>query len=173
MLTEDENIVSVQIAVQYRIDNPRDYLFNVVSPQTTLQQAISSALRQIVGTMTLDSVLTTGVKCAAVSTQLNKTLAAYNAGYLITDVNLQPAKPPAEVHAFDDAIKAREDEQAYINKAQAYNRQELSKVQGQVARIRRSHAYKQQVVLKANGDTKNLPLSLILSHLRLLRSVCI
>ena len=157
MLTEDENIVSVQIAVQYRIDNPRDYLFNVVSPQTTLQQAISSALRQIVGTMTLDSVLTTGREelRAAVSTQLNKTLAAYNVGYLITDVNLQPAKPPAEVvHAFDDAIKAREDEQAYINKAQAYNRQELSKVQGQVARIRQSaDAYKQQVVLKANGDT--------------------
>lgn len=156
MLTQDENIVSVALAVQYRIADLKNYLFNVVTPVKTLQQATSSALRQVVGTMSLDDVLTTGRvelrnKAAA---QINKTLALYKTGLIITDINLQPAKPPEAVTpAFDDAINAREDEQRYINQAEAYARKVTSTAAGQVARIQQqADAYKQAVVLHAQGN---------------------
>ncbi len=157
MLTQDENIVSVSLAVQYRIANPRNYLFNVVDPITTLQQATSSALRQVVGQMTLNSILTTGRQQLRdmVAKQLNQTLEIYKAGLKVTDVTLQPAKPPEAVTAaFDDAIKAREDEQRYINQANAYSRKVLSQVKGQVARLlTAANAYKREVVLHAKGAT--------------------
>lgn len=155
MLTEDENIVSVAVAVQYRIAKPGDFLFNVIEPIETLRQATSSALRQVVGQMTLNDILTTGREKLreAVAAQLNDIMTPYKSGVSITDVALQPAKPPEEViHAFDDAIKAREDEQTYINQAEAYQRQELSIVKGKVSRImQQAKAYKQQVVLQAQG----------------------
>jgi modulator of FtsH protease HflK len=157
MLTKDENIVSISLAVQYRIADPKSYLFNVVDPVTTLKQVTSSALRQAAGQMTLDSILTTGRSKLrdAIAQQLEHTLAAYQTGLEITDVTLQPAKPPEAVtHAFDDAIKAREDEQRYINRAQAYARRVVSIAKGHVARLQKSAAaYQQSVVLKANGDT--------------------
>lgn len=156
MLTQDENIVNVSLAVQYRIDNPRDYLFNVVNPEETLQQATASALRQIVGQMTLDSILTTGRASLRdrVASQLKNTITNYKMGMSITDVRLLPAKPPEAVtEAFDDAIKAREDEQSYINQGEAYARKVISEVQGQAAKLTQSaEAYKQEVVLRAKGD---------------------
>lgn len=156
MLTQDENIVNVSLAVQYRVDNPRDYLFNVVNPEETLQQSAASALRQIVGQMTLDTILTTGRASLTgrVATQLRQTIKAYHMGIQITDVRLLPAKPPEAVtEAFDDAIKAREDEQSYINQGEAYARKVISEVQGQTAKLMQSaEAYKQEVVLRAKGD---------------------
>lgn len=157
MLTSDENIVSVSVAVQYRIANPEDYLFNVIDPVRSLQQATSSALRQVVGQMTLDDVLTKGRQLLRdrVATQLNKTLAIYQSGFEITDLTLQPAKPPEEVTgAFDDAIKAREDEQRYINQAEAYVRKVTSIAKGNISRLFQSAtAYQQEVVLRAKGQT--------------------
>lgn len=157
MLTRDENIVSVALAVQYRISNPNQYLFNVVGPVETLQQATSSALRQVVGEMTLNDVLTTGREelRTRVQDQLIKTLGVYKAGLDVTDVTLQSAKPPEAVTAaFDDAINAREDEQRYINKAEAYMREKTALAQGTIATLQQSaEAYQQEVVLKAQGDT--------------------
>lgn len=157
MLTRDENIVSVSLAVQFRIDNPRDFLFNVDAPVQTLQQATSSAIRQVVGNMTLDAVLTTGRQelATAVLKHLRVLLDTYKVGLAVTDVALQPIKPPEAVtDAFDDAIKAREDEQRYINKAEAYARKVISTTAGQVARIKQSaEAYKKEVVLQAQGET--------------------
>jgi len=157
MLTQDENIVSVSLAVQYRIANPSAYLFNVVDPIVTLQQATSSALRQVVGRMTLNSVLTTGRQQLrdAVAKQLDKTLDLYKTGLSVTDVTLQPTQPPEAVtHAFDDAIKAREDEQRFINQAKAYARRVESIIKGKVARLEKSAmAYQQSVVLRAQGKT--------------------
>lgn len=157
MLTRDENIVSVSVAVQYRIFDPKRYLFDVVYPVKALRQATSSALRQIVGQMTLNSVLTTGRAelRERVARQLNRILKKYNTGLEITDLTLQPAKPPEEVTAaFDDAVKAREDEQRYINQGQAYARRVTEIAQGQVARLLQSaKAYNQEVVLKARGET--------------------
>ena len=155
MLTKDENIVSVAIAVQYRIDNPADYLFNVTNPNLTIQQAASSALRQIVGGMNLDAVITTGRQTLSddVKKQLIETLNIYNPGLFVADITLQQAVPPKQVtHAFDDAIKAREDEVTYENQAQAYARKVESEAQGTISRMQQeADAYKQQVVLQADG----------------------
>lgn len=157
MLTKDENIVSVDVAVQYRIDNIQHYLFNVVNAPESLQQATASALRQVVGQTTLDEILTTGRGQVRdqVSEQIKKILALYQAGLLVTDVTLQPAKPPEQVtEAFDDAIKAREDEQRYINQAQAYAKGMMATAEGQVSRItQEAQAQKQKSILLAEGET--------------------
>ena len=157
MLTKDENIVSVALAVQYRIDDARNFLFNVVSPIESLKQATASALRQVVGRTTLDDILTTGRQKARedIATQINTTIAMYQPGLLVTEVTLQPAKPPEQVTAaFDDAIKAREDEQRYINKARAYANQKILQAKGQASRIEQeANGYRQQVVLHSQADT--------------------
>lgn len=157
MLTKDENIVSVAVAVQYRVQNARDFIVNVVDPNSSLEQATASALRQAVGHNTLDDLLTTGRQHVReqVAQQLQQIIAAYKAGLLITDVTLQSIKPPEAVTAaFDDAIKAREDQQAFINKADAYANQVIAAAQGQSARIlQEAEAYKRQVVLGAQAET--------------------
>lgn len=157
MLTQDENIVFVSVSVQYRIDNARDFLFSVVSPVASLQQATASALRQVVGHTTLDEILTTGRTLVRdqVAGQINAILEPYKTGILVTDVNLQPAKPPEEVtEAFDDAIKAREDEQRYINQAEAYAEKVVPIAQGQATRLlKEANAYKEQVILQSEADT--------------------
>lgn len=156
MLTKDQNIVSVAIAVQYRIGNARNYLFNVVKPNESLQQATASALRQVIGRTNLDEVLTSGREQIRqlVQQQLSSILDRYQTGLLITDVAMQPAKAPDEVkEAFDDAIKAQEDEQRFENQAQAYAMQVVPIAKGQAKRmLAEAKAYQQQVVLKAQAD---------------------
>lgn len=155
MLTKDENIVSVTIAIQYRTNNPKDFLFNIVNPLTTIQQATASALRQVIGHNTLDDILTTGRQAvrAQVEKQLGNILDFYKAGIEVTTVALQSAKAPDEVKAaFDDAIKAQEDEQRYINQAQAYARGVEPIAQGHAKRIfQEAEAYKEQAVFIAKG----------------------
>jgi len=156
MLTEDANIVLIELAVQYRIGNIRDYLFNVVNPEQTIRQATASALRQVIGHTTLDDVLTKGRELVRKETfdQLNVILKLYNTGLLVTDVVVQPAKPPEEVKsAFDDAIKALEDEQRFINQGQSYARRVLPIAKGKAQRlVYEGEAYKQKVTLNAEGD---------------------
>lgn len=156
MLNKDENIVSVSLAVQYRIGNLKDYLFNVVNPRQSLREATASALRQVVGHTTLDEVLTVGREKLRqqVTEQLNNILSLYNTGLIVTDVTIQPAKAPDEVRAaFDDAIKAQEEEQRFINQAIAYTRRVIPIAEGQAKRIlQEADAYKQQVILHAEGD---------------------
>jgi len=156
MLTKDQNIVSVAVAVQYRVGNARDYLFNVVNPQESLQQATASALRQVIGRTNLDEVLTSGREQIRhlVQTQITNTLEKYQTGLIITDVAMQPAKAPDEVkEAFDDAIKAQEDEQRFENQAQAYAMQVVPIAKGQAKRLLAdANAYQQQVVLHARGE---------------------
>lgn len=156
MLTQDQNIVDVAVAVQYRIDNARDYLFNVVNPTESLQQATASALRQVIGNTTLDNVLTTGRAEVRdkIKVQLQNILAIYHSGIDVTDVALQPARAPEQVKdAFDDAIKAQEDEQRFTNQAQAYAMGVVPIAQGNAKRIvQEAMAYKQQIVLQAQAD---------------------
>ena len=138
MLTKDENIVSVTITVPYRIADAKNYLFNVVDPDASLEQATASALRQVVGHSTLDQLLTTGRQLVRdqVATQLRQIIESYHSGLMVTDVTLQSIKPPDPVtDAFDDVIKAREDQQSYINKADAYAKQVSAVADGQIARI--------------------------------------
>jgi len=156
MLTRDENIVDVSVAVQYRIDDPDNYLFNVKNPVTSLQQATASSLRQVIGNTDLDSVLTSGREEVSkkVKKQLVSLLNRYQPGIEITQIALQPAKAPEAVKdAFDDAIKAREDEQRYINQGQAYRMQIIPRAKGQKERILAdARAYKEQVVLNSQGE---------------------
>lgn len=157
MLTKDENIVSVTVTVPYRISDAKNYLFNVVDPNASLEQATASALRQVVGHSTLDQLLTTGRQQIRdqVATQLRHIIENYHSGLLVTDVTLQPIKPPEPVtDAFDDVIKAREDQQAYINKADAYAKQVAAVADGQIARImQEAEAYQKEVVSGAKAAT--------------------
>ena len=155
MLTTDQNIVDVAVAVQYRISDAKNYLYNLVNANDSVQQATASALRQVIGHTTLDQVLTSGraVVRQDVLEQVEKILQLYHAGIEITDVALQPARAPAEVKdAFDDAIKAQEDEQRYQNQAEAYANSVVPIAQGKAKRIgQEADAYAKKVVLQSKG----------------------
>ncbi len=156
MLTQDENMVSVEMTVQYRIDDSAKYLFAVTEPDETLKQATDSALRYVIGHMTMNDILTTGRAVVREKTwkELNNIIKSYDMGLLVTDVNFQYARPPEEVKdAFDDAIKAQEDEQRLIREAEAYARGQEPIARGNAQRIiEQADAYKQQVVLQARGE---------------------
>lgn len=157
MLTKDENLVSVAVAVQYRIGDLQEYLFNVADPEESLQQATSSALRQVVGTTTLDQIITEGRDAWGLSVQdfLVKTLARYKTGIIIVNVSPQPARAPENVQdAFDDAIKAQEDEKRFKEQARAYAARVVPIAEGNARRIfEETKAYAEQVVLRAKGET--------------------
>ena len=169
MLTRDENIVDVALSIQYRIENPQKFLFNVKSPEYSLIQATASAVRQIVGHTTLDSILTDGRSKAReqMLSLVKNILQSYNTGIEITDLNLQPIKPPEEVtSAFDDAIKAREDEQRYINKALAYKEKVVLISKGKAERyVKAANAEAQKLVLDAQATTASY-LALLPEHIR-------
>ncbi len=157
MLTKDENIVEVKLAVQYKIKDARDYLFNVRDPDATLMQVVQSALREVVGKSTMDYVITDGRDAIAESTQqlTQDILDKYVTGLQVIKVNLQDANPPEQVKAaFDDAIKAREDEQRLKNEAEAYANEVIPKARGGAARqLEDAQAYKAQVTDEALGNT--------------------
>ncbi|MGE0483773.1 MAG: FtsH protease activity modulator HflK [Gammaproteobacteria bacterium] len=158
MLTGDENIVEVELAVQYRIREPQNYLFRIADPEVSVQRVTEAAIRDIIGQSTLDFVITEGRAEIAVSAQslIQEILDNYESGIEVSSVNMQPAKPPEEVKAaFDDAIKAREDEQRKINEAEAYRNEIVERAQGEAARIRLdAEAYKERVVAQADGEAK-------------------
>ncbi len=158
MLTEDENIVDIEFAVQYRISNAADYLFNVKNPEITIGQATESAIREIVGKSTLDFVITEGRSDVANKTQvvLQKILDRYKTGIFITTAKMQKAQPPEQVKAaFDDAVKAREDEQRFKNEAQAYSNDILPRARGKAARlVQEGEGYKASVIARAEGDAR-------------------
>lgn len=158
ILTQDENIVDVDLAVQYNIKDAAKYLFNVRSPDQTLEQVVESALREVVGSTGLESVLTTGrdVVWNTTSEELQSVLDFYDAGINVTAVNLERAQPPEQVQAaFSDAIKAREDKERYINEAQAYRNEVLPRARGDAQRaLEESEAYKTRVEQAALGESQ-------------------
>ncbi|WP_018717217.1 FtsH protease activity modulator HflK [Arhodomonas aquaeolei] len=157
MLTKDENIVNVHLAVQYDISDPAKYLFNFLEPQQTLKSVTESALRETVGKNELDFILTEGRAEVAMQTRqrIEETLKAYDSGINLVEVVIQDVQPPEQVQdAFADAIKAREDRLRLINQAQAYQNEIIPRAQGQAARIsEEAEAYREQVVAQANGET--------------------
>ena len=156
MLTKDENMVDVNLAVQYKIIDAKAYLFNVYQPELTLSHVVQSVIRQVVGDNTMDHVLTTGRDQVAqeVKTASQALLNDYGVGLMITAVTMQDAQPPIQVKAsFDDVVKAREDEQRYINEARAYANDIVPKARGASQRIMaEAEAYKSQVVSKSEGE---------------------
>ncbi len=157
MLTKDENLVAVSVAVQYRIGDLYEYLFSVVDPEESLRQATSSALRQVVGTTTLDELITEGRDAWGADMQetLIKILDSYKVGIKIVNVSPQPARAPENVQdAFDDAIKAQEDEKRFKEQARAYAAKVVPIAEGNAKRIlAEANAVSEQVVLRAKGET--------------------
>lgn len=158
MLTRDENIVVVELVVQYRIGDLQDYLFNVVNPVYSLQEATDSAMRSVIGHSTLDQVLTSGRQEVRqqIREQIEAIIGNYHSGLLVVDVSMQPARAPEQVkEAFDDAINAQEDEQRSINQATAYEKRVIPEAQGQARRVvEEAKAYRDQVILKAKGESE-------------------
>ena len=156
MLTKDENMVDVNLAVQYKIVDAKAFLFNVYQPELTLSHVVQSVIRQVVGDNTMDHVLTTGRDQISqeVKTASQALLNDYGVGLMITAVTMQDAQPPIQVKAsFDDVVKAREDEQRYINEARAYANDIVPKARGASQRIMaEAEAYKSQVVSKSEGE---------------------
>ncbi len=156
MLTEDENVVSVEMQVQYRIVNARNYLFSVTDADGSLAHAFDSAIRYVVGHSQMDQVLTSGREQVrqAVWAELEKIIEPYNLGILVADVNFKDARPPEQVKdAFDDAIAAREDEERFVLEAEAYALSVEPEARGRAKRMEQDAlAYKQQIVLAAEGE---------------------
>ena len=156
MLTKDENIVDVELTVQYRVSSAVEYLFSVDDPDMTLRQATKSAVRETVGRSEMDFILTEGRQAIADRTKqlLQDRLDAYKCGLIVTEVNLQQAQPPEAVQsAFADAIKAREDQQRLKNEAEAYANDRLPRARGAAARqLEEAQAYRDQVIARAEGD---------------------
>ncbi|MEM9255699.1 MAG: FtsH protease activity modulator HflK [Pseudomonadota bacterium] len=158
MLTQDENIVEVRLSVQYRIADPDKFVLKVRDPQRSLQHATQSALRHVVGGTSMDLVLTTGREQIAegVENRLQDYLDLYETGILISTVTVDESKPPTQVQAaFDDVIKAREDEERLKNEAQAYANGIVPESRGLAQRqLEEANAYKEQVIANAEGEAE-------------------
>jgi membrane protease subunit HflK len=158
MLTQDENIVEVKLSVQYVIDDPVNFVLKVRDPERSLQHAAQSALRHVAGGATMDMVLTEGRAQLAVDVQqrLQEYLNLYQTGILVSKVTIDESKPPTQVQAaFDDVIKAREDEERLQNEAQAYANEIVPVARGGAQRqIEEANAYKEQVIANAEGEAE-------------------
>jgi membrane protease subunit HflK len=158
MLTSDENIINVRLAVQYQINNAKEYLFNVKDGEATLKQLTESVERGVIGRSNMDFVLTEGRSeiVAEIKREIQSAMDSYNAGITIASVNLQDAQPPEEVQgSFEDAIRAREDKQRLINEAEAYSNEIIPKARGAAARLlQEAEGYTTEKVAKAKGETE-------------------
>ena len=157
MLTQDENIIDIKFAIQYQVKDARHYLFNVRDPDETLFQALESAVREVIGKSKMDFVITGGRSEVVSRSQevLQQILDQYATGLHVTSLNMQDAQPPAQVQAaFDDAVKAREDEERLKNEAQAYANDVIPKARGAAARmVEEANAYREKVIAEAEGET--------------------
>jgi membrane protease subunit HflK len=155
MLTKDENIVDIRLAVQYRVADAQKYLYQVSDPDKTLKDMVESALREVVGRNNMDFVLTEGRNevVSKVQALAQEKLDDYQAGLMVTSINLQDAQPPEQVQAaFSDVVKAREDRERLINEAEAYANDILPKARGQASRmLEESRAYYDRVIAEATG----------------------
>lgn len=158
MLTADENLVEIDLEVQYRRANPLDYAFNVYQPDETLEEVSESAIREVVGRSTLDNVLESGRQEIVERTKelIQRTLDAYKTGIEVTTVNLQDVKVPTEVKpAQEDAIRAREDRNRASSEAQAYANDRIPRARGEaVRRIQDAQAYRSARVAEAEGESQ-------------------
>ena len=156
MLTQDENVVRVEMQIQYRVVDARNFIFSVTNADDSLSQSLDSALRYVIGHSKMDDILTSGREEVrqAVWKELDKIIEPYNLGLLIVDVNFKDARPPEEVKdAFDDAIAAQEDEVRFLREAEAYARGIEPRARGRVKRLEQEAlAYKAQILLDAEGE---------------------
>lgn len=158
MLTEDENIVDLSLTVQYRVGDPIKYVVEVREPLRSLEHATESALRHVVGSSTMDAVITEGRAALGVEVQerIQRYLDDYQTGIAVVKVNIDRSAPPSQVQdAFDDVQKAKEDEVRAENEANAYAEQVIPEARGNAERvIQEAEAYRQQVIAQAKGEAE-------------------
>jgi membrane protease subunit HflK len=156
MLTEDENIIDIQFAVQYRLKSASDWIFSNRDSEDTVRQVAETAIREVVGHSEMDFVLYEGREKVAldVSQLMQKVLDRYKSGVQITNVTMQGVQPPEEVQAaFDDAVKAGQDRERQKNEGQAYANDVIPKARGAASRLlQEAEAYRSRVVANAEGD---------------------
>ena len=156
MLTEDENIIDVRFAVQYRLKDPTDYLFNNRDPDATVVQAAETAVREIVARSKMDTVLYEGREKIAIdlAASIQKILDSYKTGIYVTSVTVQNVQPPEQVQAsFDDAVKAGQDQERLKSEGQAYANDVIPRAKGTADRlIQEAEGYKARVMATAEGD---------------------
>ena len=156
MLTDDENIIDVQFAVQYVLKSPNDYLFNSREPDESVLQAAETSIREIVGKSSMDFVLYEGrAEVAARAHKLMQSiLDRYGTGINISNVTMQNAQPPEQVQAaFDDAVRASQDRERQKNEGQAYANDVIPKARGMAARLgEEAEGHRQRVIEQAEGD---------------------
>jgi membrane protease subunit HflK len=157
MLTSDENIVVMSIEIQYNVKDAQNFAFEVFDPDLTLQQTAETAIREVVGNNDMDLIITEGRAVVGSATKeiMQEILDNYKTGINVVQVNMDEAQPPEEVQdAFEDAIKAREDEQRIINEANAYRNEVVPKARGEgQGLLEQAEAYKTRVVKSAQGET--------------------
>ena len=168
MITEDENIVDIQLQVQYVVSDLKNFVLNVRLPENALSLATESALRHVAGTTSLDDIITTGRQLVGdkVRARTQASLDSYGAGIDVRKVNVSVAKAPDEVKAaFDDVIKAREDKVRLVNQATSYENGVVPVARGQAQRVLEdARGYKESVVARSKGDTERF--SQLLSEYR-------
>jgi membrane protease subunit HflK len=156
MLTDDENIVDLQFALQYVLKDPKDYLFNNRNPDEAVMQVAESAMREIVGKSKMDFVLYEGRESIRAQAQklMQEILDRYQTGIAVSQVTMQQAQPPEQVQAaFDDAVKATQDRERQINEGQAYANDVVPKARGSASRLmQESEGYKQRIIATADGE---------------------
>lgn len=156
MLTTDENIIDIAVTVQYRIQDPVNYIIAVQDPELSLDNAAESAIRHVVGGNFMDQILTVGRARVAedVESRLQNYMDNYNTGIVISQVNIVDAQPPDAVRpAFDDVIRAREDEQRAQNTAEQYSNRIIPEARGEAQQqIEQANAYKEEVIARATGE---------------------
>lgn len=156
MLTDDENIVDIQFAVQYKLKNAADWIFNNRNQEETVRQVAETSIREIVGRSKMDFVLYEGREKVAfdVGQLMQQIMDRYSAGVQITNVTMQNVQPPEQVQtAFDDAVKAGQDRERQKNEGQAYANDVIPRARGTASRLlQESEAYKSRVVANAEGD---------------------
>ena len=156
MLTEDENIIDVRFAVQYRLKDPTDYLFNNRDPDAAVVQAAETAVREIVARSKMDTVLYEGREKIGIdlANSIQKILDSYKTGIYVTSVTVQNVQPPEQVQAaFDDAVKAGQDQERLKSEGQAYANDIIPRAKGTAARlIQEAEGYKARVMATAEGD---------------------
>ena len=156
MLTRDENIVEVEISAQYQVADPRNFVLNVRDPEMSLDNALDSSLRHVVGGTDMIDILTSGreILGSSVSSRLQSYLDNYGAGIQLQTINIESTSAPEPViDAFDDVIRAREDRQRTINQGMAYANAIIPEAQGQAQRIvEQGQGYRESVVAEAQGQ---------------------
>jgi membrane protease subunit HflK len=156
MLTDDENIVDLQFAVQYLVNNARSFVFNVRRPDESAMQIAETAMREVIGKSRMDSILyETQVDIANRARDLMQAIhERYGTGITVSTVTIQNAQPPEQVQAaFDDAVKAGQDRERQRNEGQAYANDVIPRARGTAARLQQeADGYRQRVIATAEGD---------------------